>query len=89
MTWPELAKSCVDAINQHTESGVSEFPFVTLVFKGKIPFPRKAWPRPYHLLCENPRGERVYLYKAMDLLAAMAAHKLIDVELAPAQRGEG
>ena len=79
MTIPELAKACVEAINRHTAAPVSKEAYITLVFKGKIPFPKKNWPRPVHLLCENPRGERVYLYSAANLLAAMIAHKLIEM----------
>ena len=79
MTIPELANVCIDALN-HPERSRNGKPLVTLVWtKGKNPFPRKGWPRPKHLLCEHPRRERVYLYDAMDVLAALAAHKLIDV----------
>lgn len=79
MTILELAAACVDAIN-HPERGCGEC-LITLVWmKGRNPLPRKGWPRPKHLLCENPRGEKVWLYDAKNLLAAMVAHGLVELK---------
>lgn len=80
MTPKEIALACVDAIN-HPERSLPDKPLVTLVWiTGKNPLPRKGWPRPKHLLCENSRGEKVYLYDATNMLAALAAHGLVKVE---------
>lgn len=79
MTIPELAEACVDSIN-HPERSAGT-PLVTLVWtKGKNPLPRKGWPKPKHFLCENPRGEKVWLYDATDMLAALCAHGLVEAK---------
>lgn len=83
-SWLNLAKACVDAIN-HPERSHPEPPLLTLAIRGKIPFPKKGWPRPKRLLCENPRGERVYHYDARDFLAAMCAHGLVEYRVTPVE----
>lgn len=80
VTVQELALECVNANNRYKEMGLTGEASVMLVSKGKAPFPRKGFPRP-HLACENPRGERVYYYPALRLLAALAAHNLIQIQL--------
>ena len=76
----ELAKHCVDSIN-HPERSRPDAPLITLVWmNGKNPFPRKGWPRPKHLLCDNPRGEKVWLYDATNMLAALVAHGYIEAK---------
>ena len=80
MTIPELAAACIDAIN-HPDRSPGR-PMVTLVWtKGKNPQPRKGWPRPKHLLSDHYH-EKVWLYDAKDLLAAMIAHGLVEMKAA-------
>jgi hypothetical protein len=80
MTPKELAIACVDSMN-HPERSAGEPPLITLVGKGRKPlFPRAGWPRPKRLLCENPRGERVYHYDATNVLAALVAHGLVEAK---------
>lgn len=82
LDWKGLAIGCVDALN-HPERSLPEKPLITVEIKGSLP--RKGWPRPKRLLCENSRGGRVYHYDAMNLLAAMAAHGLIEVAASPSE----
>jgi hypothetical protein len=79
MTWKELAEQCVDSINHPDRSPGA--PLITLAWKGKCPFPRSGWPRMKRMLCVNRNGEKVAHYDARNVLAAMAAHGLIKVEL--------
>ncbi len=80
MTWNELALQCVDSIN-HPDRSAGEAPLITLTWKGKCPFPRKNWPRAKRILCVNRAGEKTAHYDARNVLAAMAAHGLVKIEL--------
>lgn len=79
MTNQELANACADSI-RHPERSLPDKPLITLVGKSSSMFPKKNWPRPKRLLCVNSRNERVYHYDAMNVLAAMAVHGLVDVK---------
>lgn len=79
MTIQLLADACVDSLN-HPERSKPNEPFVRLVGKKGGLFPRKGWPKPVELLCINSRGGYTYLYDAASVLAAMAAHGLIEVK---------
>ena len=74
----ELAAACVDALN-HPERSLPDKPLVTLCGRRGLGFPRKNWPKSKRLLCVNSKYEYVYHYDAMDLLAAMVAHGLINL----------
>lgn len=79
MSIAELANACMDSI-RHPERSHPDNPLITLVGRKRGLFPKKGWPRAKRLLCVNPRNEYVYHYDAANVLAALAAHGLIEVK---------
>lgn len=80
MTIQELANACIDSMN-HPERSAPCAPVISLVHKKKGGgFPRRGWPKPVQTWDEvNGRGY-VHLYDAASVLAAMAAHGLVEVQ---------
>jgi hypothetical protein len=74
----ELAARCVEALN-HPERSLPDEPLITLVGKHTL-FPKGGGPRPKHLLCINCDGNKVWHYSAFKVLAALVAHRVIDVK---------
>lgn len=80
MTIQTLADACVDSLN-HPERSRPGTPTIVLKHNKKGgAFPRKGWPKPIRSE-ENVNGPGyVLLYDAASVLAAMAAHGLIEVK---------
>jgi len=80
VTPAEMARQCVKAMDSARELGLPiEDANIILVFpkgwKSKGGFPRGK------LACENSQGERVRYFKAMNVLAWLAANGLVDVQV--------
>ena len=83
MTVKDLAFQCLDAI-RHSERSAPDKPLITIEGKHVL-FPHGGGPRPKRILCVNSRGNKVWHYSAMDVLAALAAQEMIGVEIADNQ----
>jgi hypothetical protein len=75
----ELVKQCIDSINNPLRSPESYGPLITLVGKHTL-FPRGGGPRPVELLCVNSNGDKVWLYSATKVLAALVANGLVEIK---------
>jgi len=79
MTIKELAFQCLEAM-RHPERSAPEKALITLEGTHTL-FPRGGGPKPERLLCVNSRGNKVWHYNAMSVIAALAANELIGVEI--------
>lgn len=83
----DLVKQCVAAINDPNRPADREA--VIILTGRKTLFPRGGGPRPIELACKKPNGERTWFYSASKVLAALAAHGLVNVEFEAREDSNG